>query len=58
MESFWKGLCEVKIMPLTTEYFPEVRAISEKYIQDIYYLDLENNETISENIGLRLTQNF
>jgi hypothetical protein len=60
MDAFWKGLCEIKIMPLTTDYFPDMsnRAINEKYIQDIYNLDIGTSDTIAENLGLRLSQNF
>lgn len=60
MKGFWRSLCEVKIMPLTTEYFPDTshRVFYDKYNKDIYNLDKENDETINENLGLRLTQNF
>ena len=60
MESFWRSLCEIKVFPLTTDYFPELnnRAVHEKFIQDIHNLDMENNDTIPENLGLRLSQNF
>lgn len=60
MKGFWRSLCEVKIMPLTTEFFPDMsqRVFYDKYNKDIYNLDRENDETINENLGLRLTQNF
>lgn len=34
MDNFWRSLTEIKIMPLTTDYFPDMRdpVINEKYI--------------------------
>jgi hypothetical protein len=60
MESFWRSLCDIKVFPLTTDYFPDLnnRLIHEKFLEEIHSLDMENADTIPENLSLRLSQNF
>ena len=60
MESFWKSIVEIKLMPLTTNYFPDLsnKQISDKFVSEMINLDMKNIEIISENLALRLTQNF
>ena len=60
MESFWKSICEIKLMPLTTDYFPDFsnRKINEKFVSEMINLDMKNSEKILENLSLRLTQYF
>ena len=52
MESFWKTLCDIKMMPLTTEQFPK---INEKFVRAEINVDMKNMERISENLALRLS---
>eukprot|EP00347_Sterkiella_histriomuscorum_P009116 403342460 len=69
MEGFWKNLCECKLLPLTTDYFPQDSLIGNK-AKYHYELSQANffakkgglittvEEYLTEYICLRLTQNF
>ena len=65
MDQFWKQLTDIKLLPLTSSYYPDTKTLSKKKftsenklvpyeprIKDNYEL------TFQENLCLRLTQNF
>lgn len=63
LESFWKNICESKLMPLTTAYGHPLdnRKLYERliYNQEANYVDLDRQKGVElENLCLRLTQNF
>ena len=59
MDSFWKELTDIRLLPLTTEYYPGHR--SQKFNEEPGYVEtrgLNYEHTFQENLCLRLTQNF
>ena len=67
MEPFWKSLTECKLLPLTTDYFPEKQEINNtnRYLNDLSFINVDKTgfmrtieEFLTEYICLRLTQNF
>ncbi len=67
MEPFWKSLTECKLLPLTTDFFPEQKDINNtsRYFNDFSLINIVKTgfmrtieDFITEYICLRLTQNF
>ena len=69
MEPFWKSLTECKLLPLTTDFFPEQKDLNNvsRYLNDLSLINEVKTKTglmrtfedfITEYICLRLTQNF
>ena len=67
MEPFWKSLCECKLLPLTTDHFPEQSQLknTQRYHNELSQVNSTKTglirtmeDYLTEYICLRLTQNF
>jgi len=61
MEGFWRSLCECKLLPLTSAFFPDEKKLNtlSQYKKEECSVDFLNKvEKIKDNLCLRLTQNF
>ena len=67
MEPFWRSLCECKLLPITTDYFPEEKEIkiTARYHNELSQVNHSKTgfirtieDYLTEYICLRLTQNF
>lgn len=58
MDPFWRQLSDVMLIPLTSSHFPDFlgKTIKENYNSDSH--QSEKDTDVSENLCLRLTQNF
>ena len=43
MEAFWQNICEVRLLPLTTEHYPDIRTLEDPEV----YNKNESNITLS-----------
>lgn len=67
MEPFWRSLCECKLLPLTTDFYPGEKLLknTQKYhneLSQVYQTKTQLirnvEEYLNEYVCLRLTQNF
>jgi hypothetical protein len=60
MEPFWKQLCEVRLLPLTTPFEHEMNKLRDTkiYKHEEIPFDSKYPNAEMENLCLRLTQNF
>lgn len=60
MVKFWKQICDVRQLPLTTPFEHDMKSLLDHkiYKHEEANVDIKDQNVVMENLCLKLTQNF